>query len=202
MELGADGIELDVHATRDGVVVVHHDPDIGSRLQRGRAKQAIAELTASDLARFPLADGIIIPTLGDVLDAIGHKATVYVEIKGQDIEPLVLRCIRGSNVTCAVHSFDHRAVATVKKIFPALRTGVLETVRHADPVAALESTGAVDLWQEVGTIDEDLVVRVHAHDARVVAWTSNHPRQWKALRAIGVDAICTDRIADLATFGW
>ncbi|MDQ6768812.1 MAG: hypothetical protein M3Z54_02355 [Gemmatimonadota bacterium] len=202
MELGAEGVELDVHATRDGVVVVHHDPDIGSGRKRGRAKHAIAELTASELARFPLADGIVIPTLEDVLDAIGHKATVYVEIKGQHIEPLVVRCIRESSATCAVHSFDHRTVATVKKIFPAIRTGVLETVRHADPVTPLESTGAVDLWQEVGTIDEDLVARVHAHDARVVAWTSNRPREWKALRAIGVDAICTDRIGDLATFSW
>jgi glycerophosphoryl diester phosphodiesterase len=202
VELGAEGIELDVHATRDGVVVVHHDPIVGSRLRQGRAKHAIVDLTASDLQRFPLADGIAIPTLKDVLDAIGHKATVYVEIKGEQIEPLVVRCIRESSAICAVHSFDHRTVATVKKIFPAIRTGVLETVRHADPVAALKSTGAADLWQETGTIDEDMVAQIHAYDARVVAWTSNDPREWKVLRAIGVDAICTDRIGDLATFNW
>jgi glycerophosphoryl diester phosphodiesterase len=36
----------------------------------------------------------------------------------------------------------------------------------------------------------------------VVAWTSNDPREWKAFKSIGVDAICTDRIGDLATFIW
>ena len=38
--------------------------------------------------------------------------------------------------------------------------------------------------------------------ARVVAWTANEPTQWEALYMLGVDAICTDRIAELATLNW
>lgn len=202
LELGADGIELDVHATRDGVVVVHHDPDVKGHRKGPRSKRAIAELTASELEQFPMADGIGIPTLKDVLEAVGPKATIYVEIKAKNIEPLVVRCIRESSATCAVHSFDHDTVKTVKRLFPAIRTGVLETARRTDPVALLQATGAADLWQETSTIDEELVARVHTRNARVVAWTSNDPREWKAFKSIGVDAICTDRIGDLATFIW
>jgi glycerophosphoryl diester phosphodiesterase len=101
-----------------------------------------------------------------------------------------------------VHSFDHRIVQTVKKIFPAIRTGVLEVARHLDPTATLEEAGADDLWQEKEFIDEDLVSRVHSVNGRVVAWTANDPAQWKTLRAIGVDAICTDHIGELAAFEW
>jgi glycerophosphoryl diester phosphodiesterase len=101
-----------------------------------------------------------------------------------------------------VHSFDHRIVKTVKRIFPAIRTGVLEVSRHIDPVSCLASASAEDLWQEVDTIDEEIVGRAHSVGARVVAWTANEASQWEALYALGVDAICTDRIAELATYGW
>jgi glycerophosphoryl diester phosphodiesterase len=43
------------------------------------------------------------------------------------------------------------------------------------------------------------VARAHSVNARVIAWTSDDPDQWKTLGEIGVDGICTDRIAELAT---
>jgi glycerophosphoryl diester phosphodiesterase len=165
-------------------------------------KLAIADLTAVEVSRFDLDGGVQVPTLEEVLRAVPASARIYVEIKAPNIEPLVVRVIRESNATCAVHSFDHRIVQTVKRIFPAIRTGVLEVARHLDPARALQETGAQDLWQETGFIDEDLVARVHATGGRVVAWTANDSTQWEALGQIGVDAICTDRIADLAGFEW
>src|ERR1700674_3435378 len=52
IELGADAIELDVHATTDGVVVVHHDPVVNAP---AAARTRIADLSASEISRFPLA---------------------------------------------------------------------------------------------------------------------------------------------------
>jgi glycerophosphoryl diester phosphodiesterase len=202
IELGADGIELDVHATRDGTVVVHHDPEVHARRSQKPSHRAIAELSAAELEQFPLAEGIRIPTLAQTLDTIGDRATVYVEIKAQDIELLVTRCIRESGSRCAVHSFDHRIVKIVKAIFPAIRTGILENSRHVDPAAALVAVSAEDLWQEVDTIDEEVVERAHSVGARVIAWTANEVTQWETLYALGVDGICTDRIAELATYDW
>jgi glycerophosphoryl diester phosphodiesterase len=198
IELGADAIELDVHATSDGVVIVHHDPTVTAP---GITISRLVDLSASELSRFPLADGIEIPTLESVLKAIGDRVRVYVEIKALDIEPLVVRCIRESPANCAVHAFDHRVVKTVKALFPAVRTGVLEVARHIDPVASLVAAGAQDLWQEASFIDEDLIERAHAIDVRVIAWTSDEADQWDTLSGMGVDGICTNRIAELTTWG-
>jgi glycerophosphoryl diester phosphodiesterase len=156
----------------------------------------------AELAEFPLADGVRIPTLAETLEVIADRAAVYVEIKARNIEPLVTRLIRESRATCAVHSFDHRAVKNVKAIFPAIRTGVLEVSRHIDPVASLADVAADDLWQEVESIDEEIVQRAHSVGARVIAWTANEAAQWETLYDLGVDGICTDRIAELATYGW
>lgn len=197
IELGADAIELDVHATSDGVVIVHHDPIVNAP---GQVRARIADLCVSEISRFPLAHATEIPTLQAVLDAVGDRARVYVEIKATDIEALVVRCIRESGASCAVHAFDHRVVKIVKRIFPAIRTGVLEVARHIDPVVSLVAAGAQDLWQEVSFIDEDLVVRAHSVNARVIAWTADDPDQWETLNELGVDGICTDRIAELATW--
>lgn len=191
-----------MHATRDGIVVVHHDPVVHARHPQRPAHQAIAELSEMELGQFMLADGTRIPTLTEALDSIGERAAIYVEIKAPNIEPLVTRCIRESSARCAVHSFDHRVVKNVKTIFPAIRTGVLEVSRHIDPAASLADASAEDLWQEVDSIDEDIVQRAHSVGARVIAWTANEATQWETLFDIGVDAICTDRIAELATYSW
>jgi glycerophosphoryl diester phosphodiesterase len=135
--------------------------------------------------------------LTQTLEAIGTRATVFIEIKARDIEPHVVRCIRESRSDCAIHSFDHRIVRTVKKIFPAIRCGVLQVARHLDPVASLRETGAEDLWQHVDYVDEDLVAAAHSVGARVIAWTANDPAQWVLLRRIGADGICTDNIGEL-----
>ncbi|HKR09845.1 MAG TPA: glycerophosphodiester phosphodiesterase, partial [Gemmatimonadaceae bacterium] len=199
IELGADAIELDVHGTRDGALVVHHDAEVNAP---GARRHRIADLTIGELTSYKLRDDVEIPTLPAVLATIGGTAFVYVEIKAPGIEPLVTRCIRESETRCAVHSFDHRIVKNVKKIFPALRTGVLEVSHHIDPALSLTATGAEDLWQDVSFIDEELVARVHSVNGRVIAWTANDANQWETLSRIGVDGICTDRIAELGAFTW
>jgi glycerophosphoryl diester phosphodiesterase len=175
---------------------------IHARHSQKPSRRAIVEVPFEELEDFPLADGSRIPTLAETLDTVGDRAIVYVEIKAPDIEALVTRCIRESPATCAVHSFDHRIVKIVKSIFPAIRTGILENSRHVDPAAALLAVSAEDLWQEVDTIDEETVEGAHSVGARVIAWTANDPSRWNTLYAIGVDGICTDRIAELATYDW
>ena len=103
VERGADGVELDVHATADGVVVVHHDPDLAIA---GGHRQAIADLTWQELRQAAIA----VPRLSDVLDAVSERATLYVELKGWGVEGPVADLIRTPR-RCAVHSFDHSAVA-------------------------------------------------------------------------------------------
>ena len=194
LDLGADAIELDVHATRDGVVVVHHDfvPRATSNATALQGR-GIAELTADELSTFRVS-GEPIPTLRTVLDAIGTRATVYVEIKGRRIEQLVVATLASapSAKRVAVHSFDHRAVTRARAIEPRLAGGVLVTSYLIDATGALRAAGARDYWQEWSMIDEDLVQTVHAAHGRVIAWTVNEPEDARRLASMGVDGICTD----------
>ena len=187
LDLGADAIELDVHATRDGVVVVHHDFLVQER--------PIADLTAAEVADLRVS-GEAIPTLSDVLDTVGSRATVYVEIKGRAIEQRVIAVLGRSSSPQAVpiHSFDHRAVVRARALQPTLTGGILLVSYLVEPERALRAAGARDYWQEWTMIDEDLVRAIHAARGRVIAWTVNDPDQAQRLAALGVDGICTDQL--------
>ena len=193
LELGADGIELDVHLTRDGVVVVHHDavPRAISPMPE-LAGRPFTALTLDEVRTFRLGRGAPIPTLQEVLDAVDGRAFVYVEVKGRAMEGAVAASLASRTAWTAVHSFDHRVVQRVRRDAPTLRGGVLLDSYLVDTAAAMRAAAAEDLWEQWEFIDEPLVQAVHQGGGRLVAWTVNDPRAADRLAAIGVDAICTD----------
>src|SRR5688572_29552561 len=71
LEQGADAVELDVHVSSDGIVVVHHDAVV--------LAHAIANTAWRDLSHLVLDKGERIPRLQDVLEAVGNRASVYIE---------------------------------------------------------------------------------------------------------------------------
>jgi len=192
-ERGADAVELDVHATRDGVVVIHHDPSLG-RDFGPLAGRAIAELSWSDLDGVQLPAELAIPTLAQLLAVVPTTGVAYVEIKGERIERLVSEVIRGSTAHCAVHSFDHEAVRRMLEIAPEIPRGILFDRYPADVVASMAATGARDVWPEWRLIDQDLVDRVHHAGGRVIAWTVNSTHAAGDLATLGVDGLCTDDV--------
>jgi glycerophosphoryl diester phosphodiesterase len=199
LELGASGIELDVHATRDGMVVVHHDPVVRSvSAGGGRTEVAIADATWEELLRLAPATGVEIPALGDVLTLVGDRATVYVELKGARIEEAAIATIRAGHARCAVHSFDHAAIERASRLAPEIPRGLLFDSYTIDPAGAMRATGARDVWPHWSLIDSRLVERVHEVGGRVIAWTVNDPADAAALLEIGVDAICTDDVRMIA----
>ena len=182
------GIELDVHVTKDGVVVVHHDPNI-------RHGPLINSLTLTELHRYPLAPGVEIPTLAAVLDRMAKSTpppVVYVEVKAKGIEEAVVEVLDYARVPTAVHAFDHRVAARVTSIRPSIPTGILLDSYLIDPGGALQNAGARDYWLQWAFIDRDLVRLVHDAGGRVIAWTVNERADFAALDALGVDAICSD----------
>lgn len=191
---GAEGVEIDVHATSDGVIVVHHDffPR-GSVPDRRLASRPIADLTFAEVQQFDLGGGERIPSLADLLKALGGRARLYVEIKGRGCDDALVDVLRGaSNV--AVHSFDHRCIERFAELAPSLTRGVLQGSYMLDNCIALRSASATDLWQHQELIDADLVSEIHGCGGRVIAWTANEWHDWERLAAAGVDAICTDRV--------
>src|SRR4051794_26331090 len=106
VSLDADGVELDVHATRDGVIVVHHDPEIPGN-------GSLARLSFAETQQFRLPNGETIPRLSDVLDIVGDR-DIWIEVKQLPAaaDTALLDVLgRGSAPSrYAVHSFDHRII--------------------------------------------------------------------------------------------
>jgi len=191
LALGADGIELDVHGTQDGVLVVHHDHVI--RSADGAVSMPIAQLESSAIAGLRLTSGDPVPTLDEVLELVGDQATVYVEVKAPRVEPLVSSAIaRHPHVDVAVHAFDHRIPVDVRALSPGLSIGLLSASYPLDVRAMLLPAAAEAYWQHQELIDEALVHDVQAAGARLIAWTENSAPHARQLAAWGVDALCTD----------
>jgi glycerophosphoryl diester phosphodiesterase len=192
IELGADAVELDVHVTVDGVPVVHHDPDV--RANQSRTESPLASMTWQEVARVELAPGVFVPSLEQVLALMGTKATVYVELKGRDVEERAIDVIRKSATRCAVHSFDHGAIARAAQIAPELRRGILFDAYPADIARSMRTASALDVWPQWELIDEPFVERVHGEGGRVIAWTVNSAAAAQQLIALGVDGLCGDDV--------
>lgn len=175
---GADALELDVHGTRDGVVVLHHDPG----LPDGRA---IADLSADEVA------GLGLPTLDAVLAATAGRVRVYIEIKAPHIEAAVQRCReRAPDTDTAVHCFVH----DIARVFTPF--GLLLDRDWNGSLSAL-APGARDLWPHYSLVTPGLVSAAHARGLRVLPWTVNDVDLAHQLVAAGVDGLCTDLVDEM-----
>jgi glycerophosphoryl diester phosphodiesterase len=193
---GADAVELDVHATADGEVIVHHDESV--------AGTPIATSSARTIAALRLSNGEPVPTLAQVLAAIPLSLQVFVEVKslaarwdGRLLEILD----RGPNPAgYAVHSFDVAIVRRFAERRPALRRGVFT-------LEALADTRAAFLWQDRDGANDGLVRSAHDRGAQVIVWTVDDPTEMTRLVRWGVDGLCTNlperarRVVDTARAG-
>lgn len=184
LEAGADGIELDVHATRDGVVVVNHDPVVAEGL-------VIAD---APLAAIRSATDAAVPTLAEVYELVAGRAELFVEIKGAGIEAQVLEVMRQYDGPFAIHSFDHDLIARVHRLDETIRLGVLFEEATPDVGALMAATGACDVWPHAPLVTAPLVASVHAAGGRVITWTVNTTTEAERLVALGVDGLCGDDV--------
>jgi glycerophosphoryl diester phosphodiesterase len=212
--LGADGLELDVRASRDGVVVVHHDRTLDRTTnQRGE----VASVDVRDLARIDagcrFAAGhpfrgreIGIPTLAEVLGRFrDHRVIVEMKLNSAAFAAAVvdvIRSVRAVDRVC-VGCFGRRALRAVRRLEPALATSAArEEVRWALyrswlrwPVSRPGYAGyQVPECAEATRIVTPQFVR-HAHGAGlgVQVWTVDTEADARRLLDWGVDGLITDR---------
>lgn len=185
---GADGVELDVHSTADGELIVHHDETIGAT--------PIPQSSAKTIAALRLKNGEPVPTLAQALAAIPPRLRVFIEVKTLDPRwdaRLFEAMDRGPNPSgYAIHGFDHRIVRRLREKRPGLPCGVLSSSYPVRPLAALQDAGASILWQERTVTDDMLVRGLHDADARLFVWTVDEPADLARFIALGVDGLCTN----------
>jgi glycerophosphoryl diester phosphodiesterase len=184
--LDADGVELDIHSTRDGGIVVHHDPEIPG-------VGPIAQLTLAETRQLRIPNGETVPMLAEILELVGDR-DVWVEVKGlAAVYDHVLLAVLEKGPApqrYAVHGFDHRIVHRLGEREPKLRRGILLSAYLRDPVAVMRSVGASTLWQDWQQVDQELVTQVHEAGYTVIAWTVNEIGDLDRMVRLGVDGLC------------
>lgn len=189
LELGADGVEFDVHTTADDELVVAHDPDLDGH--------PICTLPSALVSRHRLPNGEPVPTLSAALDVITLHGLAFIELKDlpPDADERLLALIDACPAPdrCRVHSFDHALIRRLTARCPALEAGILSASYSIEPAFDVSSAGAVALWQRADLVDAPLAALVRQAGYALFAWTVDQPERMRRLVADGVDGICTNR---------
>lgn len=208
-ELAADmkafGVELDVHLTKDGVLVVTHDDEI-SRVSDGNGK--VKDMAFEELRKFNFAakfadkkfGDVKIPTLDEVYELLAPRGLyVNVEIKasGDEVVKKTLECAEkhGMRDKVIYSSFNHwnltNALEHDSEAFVAPLYGS-EIVKPAD-YAALFGAKAIHphFWQIIN--HPEIVAHAKEIGVRVHPWTVDNPADIETLCSLDIDAIITNR---------
>lgn len=204
-ELGYRHLETDVHATRDGELLAFHD----SVLERVTDQTGVvAHLRLAELRRARIAGLESIPTLDEVLDALGSHVRFNIDIKAPGAVAPLARLVREREVwdRVLVGSFSVRSL----REFRRLTEGRVATSAHPLEVAAFRflpsgrlahlltgrRVAALQVPHHRGRLriaTPGLVRRAHAAGVHVHVWTVDDPTEMETLLARGVDGLMTDR---------
>ncbi len=190
LEVGAFGIELDVHLSKDGVAVVIHD-DTVHRTTNGSG--AVAELTLAELNELEGAAGERIPTLEDVLDLVGTRCAVDIEVKAAAAARVVLREARRRNgLRWAMSSFDHDVLRLARSMSSVVELWPLVTRVDSDVLATVRELRSSVLALNDRSVTRPTVDELKAEGIGVWTWTVNDPDRARTLASWNVHGICTD----------
>ncbi len=186
--LGADGVELDVHLSADGALVVHHDAVI----------PGVGPVSGLMVRQLPAE----VPLLADALEAC-EGMVVNVELKADHPEGLAAAAADaldelGWTDRVIVSSFDPRLLADVRLADPRLRAGRLFHPAADARVGLTETmaSGFQAVHPFVTQVDAAFVSAAHDAGLAVNVWTVNAPQDLQAMVDLQVDAVITDRVLD------
>jgi len=190
--LGVDQIETDVQLTRDGYLVLMHDPTV-DRTTNGTGK--VAKLTFAELRQLDAGLGEQIPTLAETLALTLGKVILQIELKGPGTAQPVVQAIETANAVDQVilTSFKHQWLIEARALNPRLRTGALWGRLPVNVVQQTQQLGvqALHIWHEF--IDQQLVNDAHDQGLLVRAWNTDKEDDIRRLITLGIDAIGSDR---------
>ena len=195
LELGADGIEVDVHLV-DGQLMVIHD-DTLERTTNGSGP--IAGRTFAFLRSLDAGHGERIPTLEEVFDVVKRRGVVNVELKGPGTAVPVARLIEqylkrpGWSVEdFLVSSFDRGQIRQTRELLPELRAGLLIDKLPKGLMEMARELGVWSIHPSKRCVTLKLVDDAHQCGMKVFVYTVNQLREVAAVARLGVDGVFTD----------
>ncbi|MGW6567763.1 glycerophosphodiester phosphodiesterase [Streptomyces sp. NPDC054975] len=188
-QCGMDVIELDLHLSKDGALVVMHDPDVG-RTTDGSGP--IAEKTLAELRELDAGNGERVPVFEEVLDAV--RAPLQAEIKdaaaARALAEVMLR--RDLVGRVEVLSFHDEALAEVARLVPGVRTALVAEEWGPDIVDRAKAVGAGALVLSIRNLTLETVEHAHQEGLRVIGWVVNTQEHLRLVRALELDGATTD----------
>jgi glycerophosphoryl diester phosphodiesterase len=197
VELGADMIEVDLHRTRDGAIVVTHDEDLRGLGGAGE----IADATLAEVRALDAGGGARVPTLDELLDGFGARIPLNLEIKRGSradypgIEEATLAALeqRGLVERTLFSSFYDPVLARLRALSARARVGLLVSRRFPDAWAGrARRLGAEALHPELALVTPELVRAAHGEGLAVHVYTVDAPAELERLVELGVDGIFTN----------
>lgn len=197
---GAQMIELDLHLTRDGRVVVIHDATLD---QTTDLKGRIDQLTLDQVKRADAGKGERVPTLEETLDLTRGRARLYLEIKDPRAADQTLRLIRDRRCQPEVMlaSFDLKLINQLGRQVRDIELGVILGSSSLNPVArwreafpwvALREINYHVLCMQVELCFRYLSRRVKSDGKKLYVWTADREDQFERMVALKADGIVTN----------
>ena len=209
LDMKADGIELDVHLSKDGHVVVIHDEKV-DRTSNGKGlirDLKLDELKSLDFGAWFSSEfaGEPIMTLDEVLSLLdGWDGILNIELKSayvlyDNIEQKVIDLLRQHKriEKCIISSFNHYSLLEIKKLEPALKIGLLYSAGLVDPWKYAKMVGAEAIHPFFSSAQAPVVKGCNDNGIIINPWTIDQPEIIKALTQFGVDGIITN-VPDVA----
>jgi glycerophosphoryl diester phosphodiesterase len=201
-ELNADGVEVDIHLSKDNKIMVSHD----ANTKRTSGESCNIRDTDSDILRKldvgrfrdPRYKGEKIPFLDEIIETVPDKKELVIEIKcGSEIIPRLkeIPALTEKSRKFTFISFDFQTISDTKKAFPGLSCYWLcsDPAMLDQNLGKVKDSGLDGVSLNFGIIDEKTAAAVKKSKLELYAWTVDDPAEAKRLISLGVKGITTNR---------
>ncbi|MER5914468.1 glycerophosphodiester phosphodiesterase family protein [Streptomyces sp. NPDC001982] len=188
-QAGLDLIELDLHLSKDGALVVMHDAEV-DRTTDGTGP--IAEKTLAELRTLDAGRGERVPVFEEVLDAV--RSPLQAEIKDVAAARALAEVMHKRDLVSRVEvsSFHDEAVAEITRLVPGVRTALIASRYGPDVVERATEVGAATVCLNIRRLTLEVVEEARKADLKIIGWVVNTQDHLRLVRALGLDGATTD----------
>ncbi len=196
IEMGVDGIELDVHLSADGQIIVIHDATI-DRTTNGQG--VVNSLSLRELKGFRIENEHEIPTLIEVFNLVNKRCFINIELKGKGTALPVLALIEKyvSKKNWQYHhflisSFDWVSLLDIHLAKPTIPLGVLTEYDIDLAFAFAKHIQAQSIHSYFHLLTKEKTAKIREEGFRILAWTVNETEDIQKIKSFHINGIITD----------
>jgi len=196
INLGVDGIELDVHLSSDNELIVIHDETV-DRTTNGKGE--INQLSVKELKALKIDNEQQIPTLTEVLDLVNKRCFINIELKGigtaQPVIELISHYISEKNWNYnnfIISSFDWKMLEETHSLDSKIKIGVLTEESIDKALAFAKKINAFAIHPDYELLSKENVILMQQNGFEVYPWTVNSENAIQKIKSFNVNGIISD----------